>query len=651
MAEIKKLTKKKYPVKLPHYDVSIDILKSSNGRDWSHDYYNIDDIHANGFTGAGVKVAVIDTGIDLTHSCFKKANEEGRIKTFDSRPRKNDPTDGNGHGCITPNSLVMTTLCGMNTIEEFYNRVSGIELLGIIDENNKSISKELIDNIYTTSWNGSFFIEDRITHVHKLKYDGDLIVLNTNEGILELTPWHPVYIVTSTRGKEKTVIKKRADNVIIGDKILCSNNHDLNQFNYRYIDDQKLDEDFAYLSGLILSDGHITKRKDSIIFTNKDLNLISTFSNLCKKILKKEAKINFKNDFYEAVIYSKNLCNKLIDLGIPSGNKSLIVDVPELITKSPLSVIESFYGGVIDGDGNINNGRVRIISGSKKFCENTVKLMKILGYNSSYNINSTKGFKNNDISITYSIRMPNINYRLCGYKKNIERKSSYDRSTRSIVSISRKKYFGNLYDFTIEKNHNYISNNGYVVSNTWVASRYIGTNSIIGFSPDIELYVYKALEDDGTGDVEVIIKAAKHAIDSGCHIISTSVGWPDNYPRFQSIVDYAESKNVLWISASGNDYSKDDIDYPAVLRYIISCGSINKKGKRSNFSDFGKELDLYSSGEDVIGAYTKNRNAVMDGTSMATPSLGALFSLVYFYIIEQHGSINRETIKKLATCL
>ena len=284
MAEIKKLTKKKYPVKLPHYDVSIDILKSSNGRDWSHDYYNIDVIHANGFTGAGVKVAVIDTGIDLTHSCFKKANEEGRIKTFDSRPRKNNPTDGNGHG-------------------------------------------------------------------------------------------------------------------------------------------------------------------------------------------------------------------------------------------------------------------------------------------------------------------------------------------------------------------------------SWVASRYIGTNSIVGFSPDVELYVYKALEDDGTGDIEIIIKAAKHAIDSGCHIISTSVGWPDDYPRFQSIVDYAESKNVLWISASGNDYSKDDIDYPAVLRYIISCGSINKKGKRSNFSDFGKELDLYSSGEDVIGAYTKNRNAVMDGTSMATPSLGALFSLVYFYIIEQYGSVNREIIKKIATCL
>ena len=52
------------PVHLPYYD-SKEVLILSRSTDWSYDFYDIKKVHSTGRKGEGIKVAVLDTGIDL----------------------------------------------------------------------------------------------------------------------------------------------------------------------------------------------------------------------------------------------------------------------------------------------------------------------------------------------------------------------------------------------------------------------------------------------------------------------------------------------------------------------------------------------------------------------------------------------------------
>lgn len=187
---------------------------------------------------------------------------------------------------------------------------------------------------------------------------------------------------------------------------------------------------------------------------------------------------------------------------------------------------------------------------------------------------------------------------------------------------------------------------------TWCVSRYISDGSdVLGFSPECSVTSYKVLNDNGSGNISSVINGVRMAIDEGVNIISTSLGWSgSSIPAIEELALEALSKGILWVSAAGNDGLQEDIDYPALYGDIISVGSHDKSRKRSLFSDFGVDLDLYSSGEAVLGAYTQNREAFLQGTSMATPSLGAIIATLWDDIIAEYGKIDREVLKILSTC-
>lgn len=187
---------------------------------------------------------------------------------------------------------------------------------------------------------------------------------------------------------------------------------------------------------------------------------------------------------------------------------------------------------------------------------------------------------------------------------------------------------------------------------TWCVSKYISDGKgILGFAPDCSVTSYKVLDDNGSGNLSDVLNGVRLAIDAGVHIISTSLGWSGgSIPEFESLAKEVQRKGIIWVSAAGNDGTKEDIDYPALYDQIISVGSHDKNRKRSYFSDFGVDLDLYSSGEAVLGAFLGNKEAYFNGTSMATPSLGALLATVYFDIINHYGKIDRDVLKKIATC-
>ena len=167
----------------------------------------------------------------------------------------------------------------------------------------------------------------------------------------------------------------------------------------------------------------------------------------------------------------------------------------------------------------------------------------------------------------------------------------------------------------------------------------VGNNSlgVCGASWNTKLLPVKVLDSDGNGDDFSIAKGIAYAADTGANIINMSFG-DTSYPPWYSTVlstscAYANNKGSILVAASGNGLSNgtatryDAVAYPAAFPYVIAVGASNQSDTKAYFSCYGPELCLIAPGVDIYSTI-KSSYAYMSGTSMATPLVCGILSLI-----------------------
>ncbi len=133
----------------------------------------------------------------------------------------------------------------------------------------------------------------------------------------------------------------------------------------------KFDSDFMWLSGVVASDGAITKNKRTrelkIKIGNKDHKLLEE----CQKIFNRfgfySKILKTKRETYTLECGSKLLAQMMLSLGIKKGReKSYNIEVSNVLNRLPKELVVPYIEGVLEGDGNVNKN-IRIFSASKKF--------------------------------------------------------------------------------------------------------------------------------------------------------------------------------------------------------------------------------------------------------------------------------------------
>jgi major intracellular serine protease len=142
---------------------------------------------------------------------------------------------------------------------------------------------------------------------------------------------------------------------------------------------------------------------------------------------------------------------------------------------------------------------------------------------------------------------------------------------------------------------------------------------MVGISPKSKIIPVKALNAEGNGNINDIVKAIIWSADQNADFISMSLGSPQSVPALENAIKYAASRGCIVFCAAGNSGEDVDIMYPAKYDHTIAIGAIDQDLRRTDFTCSGETLDFLAPGHDILSCVPGSRYAIMSGTSMSTP--------------------------------
>ena len=170
--------------------------------------------------------------------------------------------------------------------------------------------------------------------------------------------------------------------------------------------------------------------------------------------------------------------------------------------------------------------------------------------------------------------------------------------------------------------------------------------------------------DEADKDIALGIR---YAVDNGAKVINGSFG-KDFSPHKEWVWDaikYAESKDVLIVTAAGNDGKDVDVEttYPTdssdknteIADNYLCIGALNYEyGSKlvANFSNFGsKNVDIYAPGMKIYATVPNNKYKMEQGTSMASPNVAGVAALIRSYYPSLTASQVKHIIMDSGTAL
>lgn len=155
-----------------------------------------------------------------------------------------------------------------------------------------------------------------------------------------------------------------------------------------------------------------------------------------------------------------------------------------------------------------------------------------------------------------------------------------------------------------------------------------------------KIMALKFLGSSGSGYTTDAIECINYAISIKKRdklskmILSNSWGGSEYTQALYDAIQAAQSNNILFVAAAGNNYQDSDIypAYPATynLPGIISVGASDSYDQKPSFSNWGAQsVDIFAPGYNVYSCKPGNSYQYMSGTSMATPHVAGASAIIW----------------------
>ena len=211
-----------------------------------------------------------------------------------------------------------------------------------------------------------------------------------------------------------------------------------------------------------------------------------------------------------------------------------------------------------------------------------------------------------------------------------------------IYDINDRNYGDNNINNTKESESHSTHVSGIISGNRKIEDGNKGINNLA------EIMVLRAVPNGDEYDKDVAL-AIRYAVDNGAKIINGSFGkyFSSNPEWVIDAIRYASENDVLFIAGAGNE-SKDldslsNDNYPNDQYFNkaefsdtfikVGASSINlDENFTAYFSNYGKiNVDIFAPGVDIYSSMPNNKYKFQDGTSMASPVVAGVASLIMSY--------------------
>lgn len=195
------------------------------------------------------------------------------------------------------------------------------------------------------------------------------------------------------------------------------------------------------------------------------------------------------------------------------------------------------------------------------------------------------------------------------------------------------------YDFANDDNDPYDDNGHgtHVIGITAAHSININSNiTMNSIAPNASIYVYKVLDEKGSGYTSWFLSAFEHALDPNqdgnfsdhVNIISISAGNPSGSESdlLSTTAVQAVQAGITVVAAAGNNGPKmNTIHSPAIASEVIAVGASLSTNSITSYSSRGGtnyssiKPDIIAPGHQILSTWPNNQYTTLSGTSMATP--------------------------------
>lgn len=120
-----------------------------------------------------------------------------------------------------------------------------------------------------------------------------------------------------------------------------------------------------------------------------------------------------------------------------------------------------------------------------------------------------------------------------------------------------------------------------------------------------------------------------YAASHGAKVINLSWGGPFKSEIQQQLIDYITlDLGCLVVAAAGNNGSETPF-YPAAYRNVVSVAATTSTDAKSNFSNFGVEVDISAPGSGIQTTAFDDGYTSVNGTSLASPIVAGAAAIVW----------------------
>ena len=160
----------------------------------------------------------------------------------------------------------------------------------------------------------------------------------------------------------------------------------------------------------------------------------------------------------------------------------------------------------------------------------------------------------------------------------------------------------------------------------------IGNNGVgvTGVNWEAGLLAMTVVDDLGSGLESHVAAGICWATNYGVDVISMSLQYYTGTKTLRDAVTTAHNAGILLVAANGNGRG-NVVAYPARFPLCMAVGGTTRDDLWYTGANFGPETDVSGPAKDILSTWKQSGYATISGTSMATPHVSGLASLVLSY--------------------